>query len=601
MLDSIPPVELHQRVIGNEESPTEEALSEVLFVGPRPASSVTLNGPSIHEPSYKAQGRRQKLSRRHVLGEWVWELSTWGLGTVAMLSILLLLVLFNGRPVRDWHSRITINTMISALSQAVVTTLLVSVSSCLGQTKWIWYQKENGLDDIDALDVASRGAYGSLLVLLKPRKTLLVLSLCINWHLIINLRHLAVLGSLITVLMLGFQPFVQQAVGANGEHFQQLGLSATISRATRYNTSSSDDIVYDSYTNPPYFKVSAMVKGFISPSLPSHVLGSCPSSKCTFEPYNSLAFCSTTKDISSTIIISDCKEKPRCNFTTEELEGEFNFLPGVTNIAVFANKTMADRPYPDTLANRTTFSLHGTPFDLSMVDIFVFYSWMGIVSPPEVPPLKISVFKASIGLCLATMETSIENGTTSTTVRDVYRNLNWTGGLYENENGYVVSLTPFWTQLDGSGTNYTVDYPSLDAAAFYLTNKVLRGNASVGEGSIGQTDFGTEEVVSSLSIAIFGPSLNTTEPPDTDVALQGFSDLMASFATGMTNAYVSFTLLQSQCLLMLSCSIGFEVNPHSAAIKQFMGQFGVLCPIFASTSAGSSVLFFSGFSRLSFS
>jgi hypothetical protein len=177
VLDSRPPIELSRRVIVKAEATAKEAPSGPPIAVPTPATSASSNQQTAPKPSYESQRRRPKTSRRHILQEWLWELLAWALGTVAISAIIVLLALFKGRLVRDWHSRISINTIVSVLSQAAVSTLLVSVSTCLGQMKLIWYQKKNWLNDSDAFDRASRGAYGSLLFLLRPRRALLVMSL----------------------------------------------------------------------------------------------------------------------------------------------------------------------------------------------------------------------------------------------------------------------------------------------------------------------------------------------------------------------------------------------------------------------------------------
>ncbi len=94
--------------------------------------------------------------------QWYWELLTWLLGTVSLALIIGLLASYNQRPVNQWRSSIGLNTIVAVLSQAIVTALLVPVSSCVGQMKWIWYRRSHCLADMDSFDRASRGPQGSL-------------------------------------------------------------------------------------------------------------------------------------------------------------------------------------------------------------------------------------------------------------------------------------------------------------------------------------------------------------------------------------------------------------------------------------------------------
>lgn len=107
-----------------------------------------------------------------LLCEWFWELLTWLLGTLSLFTIVILLKCFNRKLLSEWNSVISINTIVSVLSQTVVSALLVSVSSCISQMKWVWYQKENDLVDIDMFDLASRGPQGSLRLLFSSRRVL---------------------------------------------------------------------------------------------------------------------------------------------------------------------------------------------------------------------------------------------------------------------------------------------------------------------------------------------------------------------------------------------------------------------------------------------
>lgn len=101
---------------------------------------------------------------------WYWELGTWVLGTASFVATLVLLIVFNGCQLWEWQSHISINTVVAILSQVTVSALLVSVSNCIGQLKWIWFHEEKSLADLEEFDRASRGPQGSLLYLLNIRR-----------------------------------------------------------------------------------------------------------------------------------------------------------------------------------------------------------------------------------------------------------------------------------------------------------------------------------------------------------------------------------------------------------------------------------------------
>lgn len=47
--------------------------------------------------------------------------------------------------------------------------LLLPTTEALGQLKWHWFQQENQLIDFEVIDAASRGFWGSALLLLKSK------------------------------------------------------------------------------------------------------------------------------------------------------------------------------------------------------------------------------------------------------------------------------------------------------------------------------------------------------------------------------------------------------------------------------------------------
>lgn len=106
----------------------------------------------------------------HEISNWSWELLAWLFGTLSILAIVLVLPFFNQKLLSQWKSIISINTTVSVLSQAAVSTLLVSVAACIGQMKWVCYQSERILSDIEAFDLASRGPGGSLRFLCSMRR-----------------------------------------------------------------------------------------------------------------------------------------------------------------------------------------------------------------------------------------------------------------------------------------------------------------------------------------------------------------------------------------------------------------------------------------------
>ena len=92
---------------------------------------------------------------------------------------------------------ITLNAIISILATASRVSLAFAISNTMGPIKWLWLKTSEPklLSDLQSLDSASRGPAGSLGLL----------STHLRWS-------VASIGAIVTLLMLLFDPFVQQVV-----------------------------------------------------------------------------------------------------------------------------------------------------------------------------------------------------------------------------------------------------------------------------------------------------------------------------------------------------------------------------------------------------
>ena len=101
---------------------------------------------------------------------WTLEILSWLSAAWALAMIALTLGLYHGKPLPQWSSGITMNSLLSVLSQIGQWGLMGSVAKTLGQLKWLWFaRRKRPLMDYVAFDEASRGPWGSLLLLIKRR------------------------------------------------------------------------------------------------------------------------------------------------------------------------------------------------------------------------------------------------------------------------------------------------------------------------------------------------------------------------------------------------------------------------------------------------
>lgn len=99
---------------------------------------------------------------------WLWELLSWVISALCMGTIALILLLSDNRPVGS--NDVTLNSIISVLSGVAKAALLLPTAEALGQLKWSWFWRDTKkVEDFEAFDSASRGPWGSLMLLLKTK------------------------------------------------------------------------------------------------------------------------------------------------------------------------------------------------------------------------------------------------------------------------------------------------------------------------------------------------------------------------------------------------------------------------------------------------
>jgi hypothetical protein len=116
-----------------------------------------------------------RLSERFQ-NSWMLEYLALTLSSILLVTIFALLLHFNDKPSSTWHSRLSVNTILSMLATSLNGSALLATTSALGQLKWIWHNRAKKLQDYQMFDSASRGLFGALLLLLRlPRFTLVCL------------------------------------------------------------------------------------------------------------------------------------------------------------------------------------------------------------------------------------------------------------------------------------------------------------------------------------------------------------------------------------------------------------------------------------------
>jgi hypothetical protein len=286
----------------NEKTPIKDSHPGLGIINgfPQPPS-IEVSSP-VNEKSDPVTNFAQRIEETlwrysasgNTLKRWLLEILSWLFSAICMAAIIGVLVYLKDESLAKWtlseKTGLTLNTYISISSKMAGAALILPVSEALGQLKWSWFlEHSKQMWDFEIFDNASRGPWGSMLLLIRTKG-----------------RALAALGAMIMLCSLALDPFFQQVVSFPDRWVLQDTWSA-IPRAVyfnpRYNPTFFQGLedqqneqnmaaivvpfMYDNGTQPVPFGNGTR------PEIPL----SCPTSNCTWPEYETLAVCSKCTSI----------------------------------------------------------------------------------------------------------------------------------------------------------------------------------------------------------------------------------------------------------------------------------------------------------------
>lgn len=168
---------------------------------------------------------------------WWWEISAGIVTLISISFVVFLLVKIDQTPRRDWIlTTIQPNSLLSVAITTSKTSLLVAISSCISQLKWQHFLRPRRLNELQIFDEASRGPWGSAIMIMKLSYTR------------IHTQALIGIGlAVVNVLALGIDPSAQQLIALEAKEVRVYNSSVIVSRAGDYYSRSWD---YSSNSSP---------------------------------------------------------------------------------------------------------------------------------------------------------------------------------------------------------------------------------------------------------------------------------------------------------------------------------------------------------------
>ncbi|KAK9415826.1 hypothetical protein SUNI508_10126 [Seiridium unicorne] len=241
------------------------------------------------------------------------EIGALALALTCLVGLVLLLRQYDQKPPPEWTLGpwgVTLNAVISVISLVFRASLLGAVAQCIGQFCWVWFSTQSRpLNDISYYDGASRGALGSLRLLLRLR-----------------FIHFASLGAAITLVATITGPAFQQTVlyqfrpaidsseqayalaanrwgdsiVAGSEFVNACKLMRIIPAGVAHQTLTQSDVI------TPHDMEAAIRIGIMSSnllSLPDPPFN-CPTGNCTWDPFSTLAIGTKCLDITDSVSLN---------------------------------------------------------------------------------------------------------------------------------------------------------------------------------------------------------------------------------------------------------------------------------------------------------
>jgi hypothetical protein len=237
-LDIVPSLQIPQSLQIDEKTPISSIHPGLgIYNAPSKPPSIEISAPLGEEEIDSSPNLAERIEKRlyqysisgNIIKRWLLEIVSWVFSAMCMAAVIVVLFILKDDPLTKWSLvnkiGLTLNAYISILSKLAGAALLLPVSEALGQLKWSWFQQNSKqMWDFEIFDNASRGPWGSLLLLIRTKG-----------------RALAALGAMITLCLMALDPFFQQVV----DFPDRWSLEDTISsipRTIRYDPGVGDEI-----------------------------------------------------------------------------------------------------------------------------------------------------------------------------------------------------------------------------------------------------------------------------------------------------------------------------------------------------------------------
>lgn len=158
-----PPEQYLERLLGDRESDEEPPLNP-----DHSSTSELAPQPPEKAPTARVPPRQRLRSKVHSIA-WKVEFLSWIASACCFVALIIALKVFDGNPLPQLKFGISPGAIIQLISAIGEFFLEISFGAGLGQLKWLNALQTKPLADFHTIDEASRGAWGSVVLIAKRR------------------------------------------------------------------------------------------------------------------------------------------------------------------------------------------------------------------------------------------------------------------------------------------------------------------------------------------------------------------------------------------------------------------------------------------------
>lgn len=251
-----------------------------------PEDIALVDQPATLHPPRPSSHRRSPFFRW-----WIPELLSSTISLVALAILIVLLRVYDGRPLNDLRlpSWLTLNGLIAAIATINRVALVAPIEAAISQEAWLWFSSprqrillQSRLEDLEISDAASRGVWGSLMFMFRGKR-----------------RWVSYAGSLIVVVSLAFGAFTQQLISIENVAVAKASPSVSLpGNLPRSNTwiSWTGNPAEDAWSTTLSMK-AATYNGILAEDI-APAIASCSTGNCTWPLTPSLAVCGECHHVS---------------------------------------------------------------------------------------------------------------------------------------------------------------------------------------------------------------------------------------------------------------------------------------------------------------